>query len=176
MRNLTFCLCLLLLSTFLSAQQYDLVLEGGRVMDPETGLDAVRNVGIRDGKIARISAEPLAGKACYPGRWPRRCPRLHRPAPTWAGPRQPARQGVRRCDDGVGNGNWSARRHPVSKGQRRALTHPLRHHCQSRRCPRPGFWRAFAGRNHSAQERTSDRPARHPRTDQADSATPALGT
>ncbi len=31
-------------------------------MDPETGLDAVRNVGIRDGKIARISAEPLAGR------------------------------------------------------------------------------------------------------------------
>jgi N-acyl-D-aspartate/D-glutamate deacylase len=44
------------------AQQYDLVVEGGRVMDPETGLDAVRNVGIRDGKIARISTESLTGK------------------------------------------------------------------------------------------------------------------
>ncbi len=42
--------------------QYDLVLEGGRVMDPETGLDAVRNVGIRDGKIVSISAEPLSGR------------------------------------------------------------------------------------------------------------------
>ena len=31
-------------------------------MDPETGLDAVRNVGIRDGKIVRISAETLAGR------------------------------------------------------------------------------------------------------------------
>lgn len=49
-------------TTILTAQQYDLVLEGGRVMDPETGLDAVRNVGIRDGKIARISAEPLSGR------------------------------------------------------------------------------------------------------------------
>ena len=38
------------------------MLEGGRVMDPETALDAVRNVGIRDGKIARISAEPLTGR------------------------------------------------------------------------------------------------------------------
>ena len=46
----------------LHAQQYDLVLEGGRVMDPETGLDAVRNVGIRDGKIARISSEALSGR------------------------------------------------------------------------------------------------------------------
>jgi hypothetical protein len=31
-------------------------------MDPESGLDATRNVGISNGKIARISAEPLTGK------------------------------------------------------------------------------------------------------------------
>jgi N-acyl-D-aspartate/D-glutamate deacylase len=48
-------------ATLAFAQQYDVVLEGGRVMDPETNLDAVRNVGIRGGKIARISSEPLAG-------------------------------------------------------------------------------------------------------------------
>jgi N-acyl-D-aspartate/D-glutamate deacylase len=60
---------LILLLTFvcftaglLAAQQFDVVLEGGRVMDPETGLDAVRNVGIREGKIARISEAPLEGK------------------------------------------------------------------------------------------------------------------
>jgi N-acyl-D-aspartate/D-glutamate deacylase len=41
------------------AQNYDLVIEGGRVMDPETGLDAVRNVGIKDGKVVRISSERL---------------------------------------------------------------------------------------------------------------------
>lgn len=46
----------------LSAQQYDLVLQGGRVMDPETSLDAVRNVGISGGKMARISSEPLSGR------------------------------------------------------------------------------------------------------------------
>jgi imidazolonepropionase-like amidohydrolase len=45
-----------------SAQQYDVVLEGGHVMDPDTGVDAVRNVGIRDGKIARISSEALSGR------------------------------------------------------------------------------------------------------------------
>jgi N-acyl-D-aspartate/D-glutamate deacylase len=54
--------CLFLVAAFATAQQYDLVLEGGRVMDPETGLDAVRNVAIRDGKIARISATPLSGR------------------------------------------------------------------------------------------------------------------
>ncbi len=61
MRKLIFSL-LLFAATFVSAQQYDLVLEGGRVMDPETGLDAIRNVGIREGKIARISSEPLAAR------------------------------------------------------------------------------------------------------------------
>lgn len=62
MRNLIFALCLLAAATRVEAQQYDLVLEGGRVMDPETGLDAVRNVGISEGKIARISTAPLSGK------------------------------------------------------------------------------------------------------------------
>lgn len=52
----------LLFTPFLSAQQYDIVLEGGRVIDPESGLDGVRNVGILDGKIARISATPLSGR------------------------------------------------------------------------------------------------------------------
>jgi predicted amidohydrolase len=58
MRKVIFLLVLLALSTtIVSAQQFDLVLEGGRVMDPETGLDAVRNVGIRDGK--RIFVEHI---------------------------------------------------------------------------------------------------------------------
>jgi len=70
MRNLFLILCLLAAATTLAAaqqtsqpagQQYDLVLEGGRVIDPETGLDAVRNVAIRDGQVARISADPLSG-------------------------------------------------------------------------------------------------------------------
>jgi N-acyl-D-aspartate/D-glutamate deacylase len=52
----------LLLASFAFAQQYDLVLEGGRVMDPESGLDATRNLGITNGKIARISSDPLVGK------------------------------------------------------------------------------------------------------------------
>ena len=40
---------------------YDLVIRGGRVLDPETGLDKTLNVGINAGRIARISAEPLTG-------------------------------------------------------------------------------------------------------------------
>jgi len=63
MRRVIISFCLLVFSTAtVAAQQYDLVLRGGRVMDPETGLDAVRNVGIRDGKIVRISAEAVSGR------------------------------------------------------------------------------------------------------------------
>ena len=63
MRRLIFFFSFLVFSTtILAAQQYDLVLEGGRVLDPETGLDAVRNVGIRDGKVARVSSEALSGR------------------------------------------------------------------------------------------------------------------
>ena len=40
---------------------FDLVLSGGRVMDPESGLDGVRNVGIAAGRIAGLSTEPLRG-------------------------------------------------------------------------------------------------------------------
>ncbi len=42
-------------------QTYDLVLANGRVMDPESGFDAVRNVGIRDGRVAAISRAMLSG-------------------------------------------------------------------------------------------------------------------
>lgn len=40
---------------------FDVVIAGGRVMDPESGLDAVRDIGIRGGTIAVISAVPLDG-------------------------------------------------------------------------------------------------------------------
>ena len=38
-----------------AAAEFDIALTGGRVMDPETNLDAVRNVGIRDGRIIGIT-------------------------------------------------------------------------------------------------------------------------
>ena len=43
------------------AARYDVVIVGGRVMDPETGFDQLANVGIRGDKIARISSEGLRG-------------------------------------------------------------------------------------------------------------------
>ena len=47
---------------------FDLVLANGRVIDPETGLDGVRSVGIRDGRIAAISRTPLQGRTVLDAR------------------------------------------------------------------------------------------------------------
>jgi dihydroorotase len=55
-------LLLLFSAIALAAQPYDLVVRNGRVMDPASGLDAVRSIGIRAGKIAAVSAQPLQGR------------------------------------------------------------------------------------------------------------------
>lgn len=54
-------LSLALLEASQPAQPFDIVLAGGRVMDPASNLDAVRHVGIRGGTIEAISAAPLKG-------------------------------------------------------------------------------------------------------------------
>ena len=43
-------------------EPFDLVIAGGRVIDPESGLDAVRHVGIRGGAVAALSESPLSGR------------------------------------------------------------------------------------------------------------------
>ena len=55
-------LALGLIATTLCAQTYDIVIANGRVMDPESSLDAIRNVGIRGHSIAAISERPLQGR------------------------------------------------------------------------------------------------------------------
>ena len=37
------------------AANYDVVILNGRIMDPETNFDGIRNVGIKAGKIAVIT-------------------------------------------------------------------------------------------------------------------------
>ena len=43
------------------AKDYDLVINNGRVIDPETLYDDIANVGITDGRIVTISKKPLKG-------------------------------------------------------------------------------------------------------------------
>jgi dihydroorotase len=42
---------------------YDLVVKGGRVIDPSRGLDAVRDVAVANGRIAAVAADIPAGAA-----------------------------------------------------------------------------------------------------------------
>lgn len=62
MRFLILLLPSLLFAQNCAAQTYAMVLRGGRVMDPESNLDAVRNIGIRGKSIAAISTASLRGK------------------------------------------------------------------------------------------------------------------
>jgi len=66
-RLAAFGLLAVLANAALSAQNtptavYDRVITGGRVMDPASGLDAVRNVGLLDGRIAVITTEAVRGR------------------------------------------------------------------------------------------------------------------
>jgi N-acyl-D-aspartate/D-glutamate deacylase len=59
-QSLLFCLAFAA-PLFAQNGNYDVVLAGGRVLDPETGLDAIRDVGVRDGVLTWISDSPLEG-------------------------------------------------------------------------------------------------------------------
>ena len=65
MKRLKISLSMLIVSLVMAmpalAVDYDLVINNGRVMDPETLFDGVANVGIKDGRIAEISKTPLKG-------------------------------------------------------------------------------------------------------------------
>lgn len=52
----------LVLAVPATAADYDLVINNGRIMDPETMYDAVSNVGIKDGRIAVITKDKITGK------------------------------------------------------------------------------------------------------------------
>jgi N-acyl-D-glutamate deacylase len=103
-RNLFFVLLvqyiwLLPAGPLVSAQDrsYDLVIAGGRVIDPESKLDALRHLGIRDGKIAAISEKALPGKEVLDANGLAVCPGcidLHSHAQTLAGMRMQAFDGV----------------------------------------------------------------------------------
>lgn len=46
---------LLVFGAGLWAQEYDLVLKGGRLIDPRNGISGVRDVAVLDGKVARVA-------------------------------------------------------------------------------------------------------------------------
>jgi dihydroorotase len=63
-RLLAFSLILVstLVAPVVAQDQFDIVIANGRVMDPETGLDAIRNVGIRGEAVVVITQDSLEGR------------------------------------------------------------------------------------------------------------------
>jgi N-acyl-D-aspartate/D-glutamate deacylase len=61
MRRFCAAIAAVVLSLPAFGQTYDIVIRGGRVLDPETDLDAIRDVGIAGSKIAAISPDSLSG-------------------------------------------------------------------------------------------------------------------
>ncbi|MEH6567476.1 MAG: amidohydrolase family protein [Halioglobus sp.] len=56
---LILCCAAAVLSPWALAESYTLAINHGRVIDPESGLDAVRHIGVVEGKITNISLLPL---------------------------------------------------------------------------------------------------------------------
>lgn len=55
MRQLCFLLLLFFNSQFLFAKPYDIVIRGGRVIDPKNNLNTVLDVAISNGKVVRVA-------------------------------------------------------------------------------------------------------------------------
>jgi hypothetical protein len=56
------------IASSVSGPKYDIVILHARAIDPETGLDAVRNIGITGDKVAAIATEPLSGRQTIDGK------------------------------------------------------------------------------------------------------------
>lgn len=63
MKNLLYSLLWLATGVLCAAQDFDIVLLNGRVIDPESGTDAVRNIGIRGKTIAAVTTDKLRGRS-----------------------------------------------------------------------------------------------------------------
>ena len=61
LRQFALTICFAALPLPVIAADYDLVINNGRVMDPETNLDGIRNVGIKEGRIAVITEDQIVG-------------------------------------------------------------------------------------------------------------------
>jgi dihydroorotase len=63
MKTLAIALGLLLAGTAAAQTQYDTLLKGGHVIDPRNEINAIRDVAVKDGKIARVAANIPASEA-----------------------------------------------------------------------------------------------------------------
>lgn len=55
MRHTVSCLLVVALAAAQSPPEYDLLIRGGRVIDPANSLDAIQDVAVRGTRIARVA-------------------------------------------------------------------------------------------------------------------------
>ena len=90
------------------AGDYDLVILNGRVMDPESGLDEVRNVGVKDGKITAVTRDAIKGRDTIDASGHVVAPGFNRhPQPQRADPPGPENGTAGWCHDTPANWRWA---------------------------------------------------------------------
>jgi len=63
LRSWVLSICLLVLSILSHAQQYDLLISNGRLVDPKNNIDAKMDLAIKDGKVAKVANSIPASQA-----------------------------------------------------------------------------------------------------------------
>ncbi|HRI21808.1 MAG TPA: amidohydrolase/deacetylase family metallohydrolase [Panacibacter sp.] len=61
--RILFAMILVFIAVFVKAQQYDLLIKNGHVIDPKNKLDAITDVAIANGKIARVATNIPAAES-----------------------------------------------------------------------------------------------------------------
>ena len=112
---------------------YDLVVANGRVIDPASGLDAVRNIGITGGRIAAVSDKPLKGKRVIDAKNHVVAPGLHRPARARPAGRVLPHDGSRRRHHRARAGGRHRRHREILRGRDSRPDRQLRRGCRPHR-------------------------------------------
>ena len=55
--------CLLVFLNTVSAQQYDLLIKNGHVIDPKNGINAKKDIAVAGGKIVKVDNDISAGQS-----------------------------------------------------------------------------------------------------------------
>ena len=69
MKRIIILFILLILTYTAKAQEFDVVILNGRVMNPETNYDEVSNVGIKDGRIKKVTKKKIESQESMGETW-----------------------------------------------------------------------------------------------------------